>query len=51
MKGSNDFQVGAEIFKASGALRYMNNPPLDGRSIDNASKFTSTLTSTTQWRV
>ena len=43
MKGSNDFQVGAEIFKASGALRYMNNPPLDGRSIDNASKFTSTL--------
>lgn len=43
LKGSNDFQVGAEIFKASGALRYMYNPPLDGRSIDNASKFTSTL--------
>jgi pseudolysin/vibriolysin len=43
MKSSNDFQVGAEIFKASGALRYMYNPPLDGHSIDNASKFTSTL--------
>ena len=43
MKGTNDFQVGAEIFKASGALRYMYNPPLDGGSIDNASKYTSTL--------
>ena len=43
MKGTNDFQVGAEIFKASGALRYMYNPPLDGHSIDNAANFTSTL--------
>lgn len=43
MKGSNDFLVGQEIFKASGALRYMANPPQDGRSIDNASKYTSTL--------
>lgn len=43
MKGTNDFQVGADIFKASGALRYMYNPPLDGRSIDNAANFTSTL--------
>jgi len=43
MKGTNDFQVGAEIFKAAGALRYMYNPPLDGRSIDNAANFTSTL--------
>ncbi len=43
MKGTNDFKVGEEIFKASGALRYMYNPPLDGRSIDHASKFTSTL--------
>ncbi|HYD81912.1 MAG TPA: M4 family metallopeptidase [Paucimonas sp.] len=42
-KGSNDFLVGAEIFKASGALRYMHNPPLDGRSIDHASKFTSSM--------
>ncbi|MBI3284248.1 MAG: M4 family metallopeptidase [Burkholderiales bacterium] len=43
VKGSNDFKVGVDIFKASGALRYMYNPPLDGRSIDNASKYTSSL--------
>ena len=42
-KGSNDFLVGPEIFKASGALRYMNNPPQDGRSIDNAANYTSGL--------
>ncbi len=40
-KGSNDFLVGEEIFKgASGeALRYMCNPPQDGRSIDNAANY------------
>ncbi|WP_277928931.1 M4 family metallopeptidase [Luteimonas aquatica] len=39
-KGSNDFLVGAEIFKAAGqALRYMNNPPQDGQSIDNAADY------------
>ncbi len=42
-KGSNDFLVGADIFKSTGALRYMNNPPQDGRSIDHASKFTSSM--------
>ena len=41
MRGSNDWKVGADIFKGTGALRYMNNPPLDGSSIDNASQFTS----------
>ncbi|WP_242112832.1 M4 family metallopeptidase [Luteimonas aquatica] len=41
MTGSNDFQVGAQIFKASGALRYMCTPSQDGRSIDNASQFTN----------
>jgi Zn-dependent metalloprotease len=41
--GSNDFLVGAEIFKSNGALRYMNNPPQDGRSIDHASDFTSSM--------
>jgi len=41
MHGSNDFLVGAQIFKGSGALRYMNNPPQDGRSIDNAANYTS----------
>ena len=43
MKGSNNFQVGTEIFKANGALRYMYNPPLDSRSINNAANFTSTM--------
>ncbi|MES2047528.1 MAG: M4 family metallopeptidase [Pseudomonadota bacterium] len=43
MKGTNDFLVGPEIFKASGALRYMANPTQDGRSIDNAANYTSSL--------
>ena len=38
-KGSNDFLVGSEIFKASGALRYMCNPTQDGASIDNAANY------------
>jgi hypothetical protein len=39
-EGTNDFLVGAEIFKAAGeALRYMNNPPLDGISIDSADDY------------
>ena len=40
-KGTNDFLVGADIFKATGALRYMANPPQDGRSIGNAANFTA----------
>ena len=43
MKGTNDWLVGKDIFKGSGALRYMNNPPQDGKSIDNAANFTSTM--------
>ena len=39
MRGSNDFKVGYDIFKGSGALRYMYNPPLDGHSIDNAANY------------
>jgi Zn-dependent metalloprotease/PKD repeat protein len=42
-KGSNDWLVGAEIFKGSGALRYMSNPPQDGGSIDDASDYYSGL--------
>jgi vibriolysin len=42
-KGTNDFLVGAEIFKGSGALRYMCTPTSDGRSIDNAANYTSGL--------
>ncbi len=41
MKGSNDFLVGADIYKANGALRYMANPPQDGRSIGHASNYTN----------
>lgn len=42
-RGSNDWQVGKDIFKGAGALRYMNNPPADGGSIDNAANFTSSM--------
>lgn len=42
-RGSNDWLVGAEIFKGSGALRYMCNPTQDGVSIDNAANWTSTM--------
>jgi Zn-dependent metalloprotease len=42
-RGSNDWLVGAEIFKNGTALRYMCTPTLDGRSIDNEANYTSTL--------
>ena len=31
--GKNSWQIGPEIFKGEGALRYMDNPPKDGHSI------------------
>ncbi len=37
--GSNDFLVGAQIIKGSGALRYMDDPTRDGRSIGNAADY------------
>ncbi|ODB41978.1 peptidase [Pseudoalteromonas sp. BMB] len=43
MKGSNDWLVGQDIFKGSGALRYMNDPTQDGRSIDHQSNYTSSM--------
>ncbi len=39
MRGNNDFLVGAQIFKGSGALRYMANPPQDGVSIAHTSNY------------
>lgn len=39
MKGENDWKVGAEIYKASGALRYMDQPSKDGASIDTADDY------------
>jgi vibriolysin len=36
MHGTNDFWIGEQIFKLPGsALRYMEDPPKDGRSIDH----------------
>lgn len=43
MHGSNDWMVGEQIFKGNGALRYMDMPSRDGRSIDHASQMTSGL--------
>lgn len=43
MSGTNDWSVGAQIFKSNGALRYMSNPPQDGRSIDNQADYTNRL--------
>ncbi|MFT4923928.1 MAG: vibriolysin [Phenylobacterium sp.] len=43
MNGTNDWMVGEQIFKGTGALRYMNNPPQDGSSIDHASNFSSSM--------
>ena len=43
-KGTNDFLVGQEIFKAPPVgLRYMCNPTQDGGSIDSAANYTSSL--------
>ncbi len=39
MKGSNDWMVGEQIFKSSGALRYMDDPTRDGNSIGHASNY------------
>jgi Zn-dependent metalloprotease len=42
MRGSNDFMCGYDIFKdPDEALRYLYNPPLDGRSIDHVDDYSS----------
>ncbi|MEW6989780.1 M4 family metallopeptidase [Colwelliaceae bacterium 6441] len=43
MHGSNDWMVGEQIFKSNGALRYMDDPTKDGRSIGHANDFTSSM--------
>ena len=43
LRGKNDFKVGADIFKGTGALRDMADPTSDGRSIDHASQYTDQL--------
>ncbi|MEH8262708.1 M4 family metallopeptidase [Aeromonas veronii] len=39
MKGSNDWLVGAQIFKGNGSLRYFEDPTRDGRSIGHAADY------------
>ena len=41
--GSNDFLVGAQIFKGNGALRYMQNPPDDGISIGHVDDYNNNM--------
>ncbi|NMH64465.1 M4 family metallopeptidase [Shewanella salipaludis] len=43
MRGSNDWKVGYDIVKGNGALRYMDDPTKDGRSIGDAADYTSGL--------
>ena len=38
-RGKNDFKIGYDIFKAKGAMRHMDNPALDGKSIAHASRY------------
>lgn len=39
MQGSNDWLVGAQIFKGQGSLRYFQDPTQDGNSIGHASNY------------
>lgn len=41
MQKKNDWMVGADIFKSTGALRYLNDPPKDGKSIGSAKNYTN----------
>jgi vibriolysin len=41
MTGTNDWQVGESIFKGDGALRYMDDPTRDGRSIGQQSDYSA----------
>lgn len=51
MRGKNDFLIGYDIKKGSGALRYMDQPSRDGRSIDNASQYYNGIDAPLQRRV
>lgn len=43
ISGTNDFEVGRDVVKAAGSIRYMHNPALDGKSIGHASNYTATM--------
>ena len=38
-RGTGDFIVGQDVFKKEGGLRFMIDPPKDGKSIDNVADF------------
>lgn len=42
LKGTNHWDIGREIMKGEGALRYLDDPKKDGRSIDNMKDFDET---------
>lgn len=42
-QGKNSWQIGPEIVKGEGALRYMDDPTKDGKSIGNAKDYNDTL--------
>jgi len=41
--GTNSWQIGPEIVKGNGALRYMDDPTKDGKSIDNVKDYNDSL--------
>ncbi|MCA0403833.1 MAG: M4 family metallopeptidase [Proteobacteria bacterium] len=41
--GTNTWQIGSEILKKDEALRYMDKPSRDGRSIDSASQYKKSM--------
>ena len=42
MRKTNDWGIGSDAFKRQGqALRYMDNPPKDRKSIDHATKYSA----------
>ncbi|RXJ71572.1 hypothetical protein CS022_20395 [Veronia nyctiphanis] len=41
LEGDFNWKIGDRIKKGSGAMRYMDNPPLDGKSIGHARDFTN----------
>jgi len=43
LRGTANFDIGRDVFKADRALRYMCNPPQDGKSIDNAANMRPSL--------
>ena len=43
LHGNNDFRVAAQLVKGQGAIRYMDQPGLDGQSIANVASYNDNL--------